>query len=72
MTIETTSSMARKISAFCDGGKGGELRENVFKSSRQNASAKRIGSMVKVYMNESRQTMNPNKNILLTITVSDG
>lgn len=63
MTIETTSSIPRRMSAFCEGGRGWELRDKVFKRSRQNASAKRIGRMVNVYMNESRHTMNPNRNI---------
>ena len=52
------------MSAFWDGGRGEVCREKVFRRSRQNASVNRIGRIVKVYMNESRQTMNPNRNIL--------
>ena len=62
-TTETTKSIVRKISAFCEGGRGGELKENVLTNSRQNASAKRIGRIVNVYMNESRQTTKPKRNI---------
>lgn len=63
MTIDITRSIALKISAFCDGGRGGDFREKVFKTSLQNATANRMGRMVNVYMKESRQTMNPKKNI---------
>ena len=63
MTMETTRRRARRISAFWEGGRGGELREKVFKRSRQHASANRMGKIVKVYMNESRQTINPKRNI---------
>lgn len=48
------------MSAFWDGGRGGDEGITVFLTKRPRASVKRIGRMVKVYKNESRQSTNPN------------
>lgn len=45
------------------GGKGFSDRATVLSRSRHTAKADRIGRIVKVYKKESKQTMNPNKNI---------
>jgi hypothetical protein len=59
--IEITSSIIRRMSAFCDGGRGGVEAEKDRDEERSRASAKvkRMGRMVNVYRNESRQRMNP-------------
>lgn len=58
-TMEMTRSNALKISAFCDGGRGGDEFINVLRTSLPKASTKRIGKMVNVYKNESRQRTKP-------------
>lgn len=63
MITETMRSSVRRISAFCEGGSGFSDRVTVFRKRRQIAKANRIGKMVKVYRNESRQTTKPNANI---------
>lgn len=48
MTIDTTRSRARSISAFCEGGRGGADNLTVFNMSLPNARANLIGRMVNV------------------------
>jgi hypothetical protein len=57
--IETTSSIIRRISAFCDGGRGELETLKKFRKNRMVASANLMGSIVKVYRNESKQSMKP-------------
>lgn len=70
MRIATLSarSRVRRISAFCDGGSIGVFLEEKsermrLSSSRDMAMVKRMGRIVNVYRNESRQTMYPNEMI---------
>lgn len=52
------------MSAFWAAGREGTWsQDNRFPSKRHNARVDRIGRMVKVYRNESRQRMNPNPTI---------
>lgn len=65
--IEANSSRARRISAFCDGGKGGAEGVTVLMRRRLKARMKRIGRIVKVYRKESKQTIKPKNIIYSTI-----
>jgi hypothetical protein len=60
IATDKTKSSILSISAFCEGGKGVEDRKMRVDARRESASMKRIGMMVKVYRNESKQRINPN------------
>lgn len=66
--IDATSSRARMMSAFWDGGKGGAEGVMVLTRRRLAANTKRIGRMVKVYKKESKQTVKP-KSMIYNPTV---
>ena len=63
---EITSKSALKISAFCDGGRGGGDRRKILETNRKRAKTKRIGRIVNVYKKESKHKINP-KPIILQI-----
>jgi hypothetical protein len=58
--MDATRRSARSISAFCEGGRAGEEGKIVLRTSFPDARVKRMGKIVKVYKNESKQRINPN------------
>jgi hypothetical protein len=59
MATETIRSSARSISAFCEGGSGAADGEKRLLRRREIAREKRMGRIVNVYKNESRQSTKP-------------
>jgi hypothetical protein len=60
---ETINRRARSMSAFWDGGSGGADDEKILRKRRDEARTKRIGRIVNVYKNESRQRAKPKRMI---------
>lgn len=60
MKIDAIRSRVRRMSAFCEGGRGGADSRTELNASLPNARKNLIGRMVKVYRKESRQRTNPN------------
>ena len=67
MTIDISSRSVLKMSAFCEGGSGGEENLSVLYTNLEKAKVNLMGRIVKVYRNESRQRMKPKDIIYHTI-----
>lgn len=57
--IDSVSRSVLKMSAFCEGGREALVFVTRLMKSRQSASAKRMGWIVNVYRNESKQRIKP-------------
>ena len=63
--IDSVSKSVLRMSAFCEGGRGALEFVIVLMKSRQRASRKRMGWIVNVYRNESKQRIKPKDVIFL-------
>jgi hypothetical protein len=66
--IDSVSRSVLKMSAFCEGGRGALELAITLTKSRQSASAKRMGWIVNVYRNESKQRIKPKDIILIGLS----
>ena len=57
--IDSVSNSVLRMSAFCEGGREALELVTALMQSRQRASTKRMGWIVNVYRNESKQRMKP-------------
>ena len=67
--IDSVSKRVLKMSAFCEGGRDDLEFVIALMKSRQRASEKRMGWIVNVYRNESKQRIKPKDIIFLRLLV---